>query len=179
MQDSQIGLSTRQVAQLFGVLPHVVYSNFQRKGHYSGIIPRKSAHGRLVWSANQVWATVMPARVADPNGLDVWATWARSVLPDADDKTVDALGCALLSSEATRGFRPAPGQFGAERINNEIGLLGLATQALNERIDEACTKGDISYPKASIEWLAKIVYRAFRVELAELAQGRHSEGVEV
>lgn len=53
------GLSTAEVAQLFGVLPNTLRVSLCARGHYQGVRPHKRPNRLLSWPAADVYAALM------------------------------------------------------------------------------------------------------------------------
>ena len=164
MPTETIYLSTRQAARLAGVEPHVLYTSYRRHAEWRGIVPRKGRAGRLSWPAELVRAAVLPHPDQQPNGMDQWFALVERVAPELDQRGVYRLGVALLASEATPGWRPAPGQLTDERLSLEFALMGMGLQSLVERWDQANT-GRGAVAQQAMQWLCDRVIGSLKYQL--------------
>jgi hypothetical protein len=168
MDASPIYLSTRAAARFAGLEPHVLYSHFRRRGHWCGVVPVKDVNGRLHWPAEAVQEATLPPPDQWPNGLNEWIRWAKEVSPSLGLHDSFALGCALLASDATPGWVPAPGQLGQARLRSEGGLVALFVQAWRERADLARTlPGQERVAELTEKAVARVCAAAFRYTFAD------------
>ena len=156
-----IYISTRSAAKLADVEPHVLYTAFRRHGHWRSVSPRKGEAGRLAWPADLVRAMSVPVDTM-PSGLEVWTDHARSIVPEAPEPALHALAMARLGSEGTLGWKPAPGQLSAARLETEAQLLAMEGQALAERLDMARVMGTGNVSAATGHWMARVLRNLLR-----------------
>jgi hypothetical protein len=157
-----IYLSTRAAAKLADVEPHVLYTSYRRHGHWRGVTPRKAADGRLSWPADLVRAASVPSGPL-PGGADVWIEWAHSVAPELSESGLYTLAVAQYGSEATPGWKPAPGQLGSPRLETETRLWVMQGQALADRIDQANALGGGDVSDETRRWTSCVLRKPLRV----------------
>jgi len=158
----QIYLSTRAAARLAGCEPHVLYAHHRRHGHYHGVEPRKGIKGRLSWPADALRGCLLPPPDQQPEGMSALLDLVAVVAPEIEPAVAYRIANELLGSEATCGWVPSPGQLSDERLTLVAGIVGMASQAFAQRVEQAQAQRGCEVAAQVVEWLCAVNNRAFR-----------------
>lgn len=143
-------LTTRQVAQLGKSEIPPIYMSVKRYGNWRGIVPIKTASGRLAWRSDEVHSALglVPGQADMTNAERFYNQFLENeALPVTGESW--AIGAALLSSKADEGRDP-------DLYSNEAALVVELVSAFANRLDNALPIMGITHQRRTIACLSEI-----------------------
>lgn len=116
----------------------------------------------MSWPADALRGASLPPIERQPEGAEAFLDIVSQVAPECEPGHAYPIGNELLGSEATMGWEPNPGQLDDERLLIQIKFIGMAVQALIERVEQAQAQRKRAVVPQAMEWFVAVVRSALR-----------------